>query len=168
MQATTDFAVAVYDTHADAEAAVRSLQAAGFDMKKISIIGKDYQTEEHVVGYLNAGDRAKIFGKYGALWGGLMGVLFGSAMLFVPLVGHLVILGPLAATLVAGLEGAAAVGSASALVGALSALGIPKDSVLRYETALKAGKFMVTVHGSERDIAQAYALLETSGYALID
>lgn len=168
MQTNTDFAVAVYDTHADAEAAVRSLQAAGFDMKKISIIGKDYRTEEHVIGYLNAGDRAKIFGKYGALWGGLMGMLIGSAVLFVPLIGHLVVLGPLAAMLVTGLEGAAAVGSASALVGALSAVGIPKDSVLRYETALKAGKFMVAVHGTQRDISQAYALLETSGYALID
>ena len=168
MQITNDFAVAVYDNHADAEAAVKSLQVAGFDMKKISIVGKDYQTEEHVVGYLNAGDRARIFGKYGALWGGLMGILFGSAMLFVPLVGHLVIMGPLAAALVAGLEGAAAVGGASALVGALTAIGIPKDSVLRYETALKAGKFMVVVHGDAGDIAQAHALLEASGYELID
>jgi hypothetical protein len=168
MQADINFAVAVYDSHADAEAAVKSLHAAGFDMKKISIVGKDYQTEEHVIGYLNAGDRAKIFGKYGAMWGGLMGILVGSAMLFVPLVGHLIVLGPLASALVLGLEGAAAVGGVSALVGALTAIGIPKDSVLRYETALKAGKFMVVLHGDPHEIAQAYALLETSGYALID
>ena len=66
----TDIAVAVYDLHTQAETAVKALQRAGFDMKKISIIGKDYETEEHVVGFLNAGDRAKVFGKLGAFWGG--------------------------------------------------------------------------------------------------
>lgn len=69
----TDIAVAVYNNHTQAEDAVKALQRAGFDMKKISIIGRDYHTEEHVVGFLNAGDRAKVFGKYGAFWGGLMG-----------------------------------------------------------------------------------------------
>ena len=74
--AKTEIAVAVYGLHTQAEGAVKALQRAGFDMKKISIIGRDYQTEEHVVGFLNAGDRARIFGKNGAFWGGLMGVLF--------------------------------------------------------------------------------------------
>jgi uncharacterized membrane protein len=85
-------------------------------MKKISIIGKDYESEEHVIGFLNAGDRAKIVGKYGAFWGGLMGVLFGSALMFIPILGHIVILGPLAATLFSGLQGAVVVGGVSALL----------------------------------------------------
>lgn len=164
----TNISVAVYDNHAEAEAAVKTLQSAGIDMKKISIVGKDYQTEEHIVGFLNAGDRARILGQYGALWGGLMGILFGSAMLFIPVVGHLIVLGPLAAALVAGLEGAAAGGGAGALVGALTAVGIPKDSVLRYDTALKAGKFMVVLHGDRAEVDRAHALLDASGYALID
>ena len=42
--------VAVYNTHAEAEAGVRELQKGGFDTKKLSIVGKDYHTEEHVVG----------------------------------------------------------------------------------------------------------------------
>ena len=97
-----DIAVAVYDAHTKAEDAVKTLQRAGFDMTKISIIGRGYHTEEHIVGFLNAGDRAKVFGKFGAFWGGLMGVLFGSAMMFIPVVGHLIVLGPLAAALVGG------------------------------------------------------------------
>jgi uncharacterized membrane protein len=112
-----DVAVAVYDQHIQAESAVKTLQRAGFDMKKISIIGKDYEAEEHVIGYLNAGDRATIFGKYGAFWGGLMGVLFGSALMFVPVLGHIVVLGPLAAMLFSGLQGAVVVGGVSALAG---------------------------------------------------
>ena len=159
----TDIAVAVYDIHTQAETAVKALQRAGFDMKKISIIGRDYHTEEHVVGFLNAGDRAKIFGKLGAFWGGLMGVLFGSALMFIPVVGHVIILGPLAATIFGGLQGAVVVGGISALAGALMAVGIPKDSVLRYETALKADKFMLVVHGDAQEIKRADELLKTSG-----
>ncbi len=166
--AKTDIAVAVYDHHTQAETAVKALQRAGFDMKKISIIGRDYHTEEHVVGFLNAGDRAKVFGKFGAFWGGLMGVLFGSAMMFVPVLGHVIILGPLAAALFSGLEGAALVGGISALAGALMSVGIPKDSVLRYETALKADKFMLIVHGDAAEINRAKELLKTSGLSSFD
>jgi uncharacterized membrane protein len=164
----TDLAVAVYDTHTQAESAVKALQRAGFNMKKLSIIGRDYHTEEHVVGFLNAGDRAKYFGKFGAFWGGLMGMLFGSALFFVPVVGHVIILGPLAATIFGGLQGAALVGGASALVGALMAIGIPRDSVLRYETALKSDKFLLIVHGDAQEIQRAHELLATSGLASFD
>ena len=164
----TDIAVAVYDLHTQAESAVKALQRAGFDMKKISIIGRDYHTEEHVVGFLNAGDRAKFFGKLGAFWGGLMGMLFGSALLFVPVVGHVIILGPLAAIIFGGLQGAVLVGGASALVGALMAIGIPRDSVLRYETALKSDKFLLIVHGDAQEIMRARELLATSGLASFD
>lgn len=154
-----DIAVAIYDHHLHAEQAVKTLQRAGFDMKKISIVAKDYETEERVVGFLNAGDRAKIFGKLGAFWGALLGILFGSALLFIPVVGHIIVLGPLAATLVEGVAGAVVVGGTSALVGALTALGIPKDSVLRYETALTANRFLLIVHGIGSEIERARELL---------
>ncbi|MCP5426541.1 MAG: DUF1269 domain-containing protein [Gammaproteobacteria bacterium] len=161
----SDIAVAVYDTHEQAEEAVRELAKSGFDMKTISIIGRDYHTEENVVGYFNAGDRAKFFGKLGAFWGGLAGVLFGSAMMFIPVVGHIFVFGPLASTLVGGLEGAAFGGGAGALVGALTALGIPRDSVLRYQTAIKANKFLVMVHGGGDVLQRAREVLANAGSA---
>ncbi len=164
----TDIAVAIYDLHSQAEDAVKALEKDGFDMRKISIIGKDYHTEEHVVGFLNMGDRAKIFGKLGAFWGGLMGVLFGSAMMFIPVLGHVIVLGPIAAALFSGVEGALLVGGLSALVGALMSIGIPRDSVLRYETALKANKFMLVVHGSRLDIETAREILKDSELASFD
>ena len=123
---------------------------SGFDMKKISIVGRDYHSEEHVLGYFNAGDRMKFFGKLGVSWGGLAGVLFGSAMMFVPVIGHVIVLGPLAATLFGGVEGAVLGGGASALVGALTAIGVPEDSVLRYETAVKADKFLLSSTRTKR------------------
>lgn len=97
-----------------------------------------------------------------------MGVLFGSALMFIPVVGHVIVLGPLAAAIFAGLQGAVIVGGISALAGALMAVGIPKDSVLRYETALKANKFMLVVHGDGQAIKRAHELLETSGLSSFD
>ena len=43
--------VAIYPSHTAAEAAVKELQQSGFDMKKLSIVGRDHHTDEHVVGY---------------------------------------------------------------------------------------------------------------------
>lgn len=80
-------------------------------MKKLSIVGKDYHTEEHVVGYYNAGDRMKVWGKLGAFWG----LLFGSAFFVIPGIGPLIVFGPLGGWMVGALQGAAVVGGLSAL-----------------------------------------------------
>jgi hypothetical protein len=66
----TNAVITVYDNHSAAENAVKELQKSGFDMKKLSVVGKDYHTDEQVVGYYNAGDRMKYWGKWGAFWGG--------------------------------------------------------------------------------------------------
>jgi uncharacterized membrane protein len=164
----TTIAVAIYNSHEEAEAAIKNLQRAGFDMKKLSIIGKDYHMEQHVVGYYNIGDRAKFFGKFGAFWGGLAGMLFGAAFLFVPVIGHIVILGPFASVLAGGIQGAVLGGGLSALAGALIGLGIPKDSVLRYETALKADKFLLVAHATGDELARARDILARTGPASLD
>ncbi len=46
----TNSVVAIYGTHDKAEEAVKELQKSGFDMKKLSIVGKDYHTDEEVTG----------------------------------------------------------------------------------------------------------------------
>lgn len=153
--------VAVYNTHTGADDAIKALQKSGFDMKKLSIVGKDYQTEEHAVGYYNVGDRAKFWGKTGAFWGGLVGILFSSAFLLLPVFGHIIVLGPLVSAVVGGLEGATVVGATSALFGALTGLGIPKDSVIQYENDVKAGKFLVLAQGTPEELTRAKAVIDT-------
>ncbi len=150
---------AIFDSHSKAENAVRKLQQAGIDMKTLSIIGKDYHTEEHVVGYYNTRDRMQAWGKQGAFWGGIWGMLFGSAFFWFPGIGPLLVAGPLVAWIVAGLEGAVVVGGVSALGAALASIGIPKDSIVQYETELKSGKFLVLVHGTRQDVQRADDLL---------
>jgi hypothetical protein len=151
--------VAVYSTHTAAEVAIQELHASGFEMKKLSIIGRDFHTDEHVVGYYNTGDRMQVWGKTGAFWGGLWGLLFGSAFFWVPGIGPLLVAGPLVSWIVGALEGALLVGGLSAIGAGLYGLGIPKDSILRYETALKTGKFVLIAHGSIEDVDRAKAIL---------
>ncbi len=160
--ADTNAVVAVYDTHDAAEAAVKDLQRSGIDMKKLSIAGKDYHTDEQVVGYYNSGDRMKYWGKMGALWGGFWGLLFGAAFFWVPGIGPLLVAGPLVASIVAGLENAAVVGGLSALGAGLFGLGIPKDSILQYETAVKSDKFLLLMRGTAEDAAKAKQVLNAT------
>lgn len=160
--------VAIYKSHIEAEAAVKELQQSGFDMKKLSIVGRDYHTDETVVGYYNAGDRMKTWGKAGAFWGGIWGLLFGSAFFFVPGVGPLLMAGPVVGWIVGALEGAVVVGGLSAIGAGLYSLGIPKDSIIQYETALKSGKYVVIAHGSSIEIIQAQKILGSTKPEALD
>jgi uncharacterized membrane protein len=157
--------VCIYNTHSDAEAAVKTLQESGFEMKRLSIVGKDYHTEEHVIGFYNAGDRMKYWGKFGAFWGGLWGFLFGAAFFWIPGIGPLVVAGPLVSWIVGALEGAVVAGGLSALGAALYSIGIPKDSIVKYETAIKSGKFLLLAHGPMAEVSRAREILQPTAPA---
>ncbi len=166
MNSNMNSVVAVFQSHDQAEAAVRELQKDGFDMKQLSIVGKDIRTEEHVVGYYNAGDRMLYWGKQGAFWGGFWGgmwaILFGSAYFLIPGIGPLLVAGPLVVWIVGVLEGAAIVGGVSALGAALASIGIPKNSVVQYETEVKNGKILLVAHGTAEELERAKDLLDQS------
>jgi uncharacterized membrane protein len=145
---TSDTAIAVFDDHTAAEDAVKKLTQAGFDMKTLSIVGKGFHTEEKVTGFYNTGDRMTFWGARGAFWGSLWGLLFGGVFLTLPLVGPVIIVGHLTVLIIAMVEGAVIGGGVSALGGALASIGIPKDSVIKYEAAIKADGFLVMAHGT--------------------
>jgi len=155
--------VAIFAEHSGAEGAVKQLKTGGFDIKKLSIMGRDYHTEQNVIGFYNIGDRMKNWGKHGAFWGGVFGMLFGAAFLIIPGIGPVIAAGSVVTWIVGALEGAVVVGGLSALGAALFSLGIPKDSVLRYETSVKAGKFVLIAHGTADEVERARGILQTSG-----
>jgi len=152
--------VAIFKSHTGAESAVKDLQKEGFNMKNLSIVGKDYETDENVVGYYNAGDRMKYWGKMGALWGGFWSLLFGSAFFAIPGVGPLLMAGPIVGWIAGALESALVVGGLSALGAGLYSMGIPKDSVLQYETAVKSGKYVLIAHGTDIETAHARNIIQ--------
>jgi uncharacterized membrane protein len=151
--------VAVYETHVEAEAAIKQLQRDGIDMKRLSIVGKGFHTEERAVGFYTSGDRMQFWAGQGALWGTLWGMLFGNAFFMLPLFGPLVVMGPLVGWIAGGLEGAAIGGAGGVLAAALTSIGIPTDSVVKYEVDLKAGKYLVLARGSSAFVTEARAML---------
>jgi uncharacterized membrane protein len=159
---TNDSVVAVYHTHPEADQAVKELQRGGVDLHKLSIVGKGYHTDEQVVGYYNTGDRMKYWGKVGAFWGGFWGLLFGSALFIIPGLGPILAAGPVVAWIVAGLEGAVEVGTLGALGAGLYSIGIPKDSIVKYETALKTDQFLLIVHGTAAEVEKAKDIIATT------
>ena len=154
-----DLVVAVFADHNAAEAAVKKLAASGFDMKNLSLVGRGYHTDEKVVGFYTAGDRVKFWGSRGAFWGGFWGLFFGAMFMTIPFVGHVVVLGYLATALISGIENAVVVGGLSALGAALYGAGIPKDSVIKYETAVKEDSVVVMARGTAEEVAHAKTML---------
>ncbi len=161
-------AVAVFSDHSAAENAIRALKGSGFDITKLSVLGKDFQSEDNVVGIYGAGDRLQYWGKMSAFWGGMWGLLAGTAFLIVPGIGPVVIAGPVAAWIVSALEGAVCVAGMSALGAGLVSLGISKDRALKCECSIKAGKFLLILNGTETDAIKAKNTLESTEAEEID
>ena len=158
----TSAVIAIFNTHVEAEEAVRELQRAGAEMKKLSIVGKDYHTEEHVVGFYNVGDRMQYWGSLGTFWGPWWGFLVGWAFFWVPGIGPLVVGGPLVSWIVGGLGEATLTGGLTVIGVGLYSIGIPKDSILQYVTLLKADKFMLILHGTTEETEKADDILNQS------
>jgi len=95
-------------------------------------------------------------------------MFFGSALFLIPGIGHVVVLGSLAAWIFGALGQAAVVGGLTALGAGLYSIGIPKDSILKYETALKADQFVVVAHGTLDEVTAAKRILDGTGAVSVD
>ncbi len=163
MTLTQDSLLCVSRTHADAEKAIRCLSTSGIDMTRLSLIGRGYHSEEHPLGFYTAKEKVRAWGGVGAFWGGLWGLLLAPAVFMLPGFGLVAMGGPVVAALFAALEGAVLVGGASAIGAALTMIGVPKELVIKYETALKAEKYVLVMHGVSADIVRAREILRDCG-----
>ena len=154
----TSTVIGTFPDHASAEDAVLRLQQEGIPMQNLSIIGKDFRAVERPLGFVTTGTVAGEGAKIGAWTGGIFGLLVGAAFLILPGVGAVVIAGPLAAALLGGVEGALAGAAFGGLTGALVGLGVSKEKAIRYESQVKAGKFLVTLRGDGQQVERAKSL----------
>jgi hypothetical protein len=152
--------IGVYDLLPKAEDAIRTLDLAGFPIRRVSIIAQDMQSERQIHGYVTPGDIAKSSAGVAAWIGGLFGVLVGAAFLWVPGFGPLIVAGPLSAALLGGVEGALAGAAGGGVLGALFGMGVSKKHILKYEEQLRGGKYLLLVHGSRTEIARAHEILQ--------
>lgn len=115
------------------------------------------------MGFYKVGDRVRYWGKLGTFWGTIFSIVLAPAFFWIPGIGPILTGGIIGSILMGAVEGAAvgaAVGGGSAvLAGALTSIGIPKDSVIRYEANLKANKFLLIAHGNSSEAQQARNIL---------
>jgi hypothetical protein len=94
--------------------------------------------------------------------GMVFGILFAPAFFFIPGIGPILTGGMIGSILMGTVEGAAIGGGSGVLAAALTGIGIPKDSVIRYEADLKANKFLLIANGkaaeTERAMTKHYEL----------
>jgi hypothetical protein len=148
MMTKNNAVAAAFSAHPQAGSAARQLPHGGFDVKRISMVGAGSPREDHQEACDKAWDRMKCWGESGAFWGGIWGLMFGSAFFSMPVVGALFRAPLVVGWILGALEGAFVVGGLSALGAGIYSLGIPKDSAAHDEPARPAGRVVASVHGS--------------------
>jgi hypothetical protein len=153
----------VFDSHTEADEAIRNLSRSGFDVKKLSLVGKGFHSEEQPLGFYTSGDKIKSWGGIGAFWGGIWGLLLAPAVVMLPGIGLIAMAGPMVPALIAAIEGAVVVGGMSALGAALSQIGMGSQQAIKYESAVKVDKYVLMVHGSDADRLAVHVVLRSAG-----
>jgi len=152
--------VAVVSDMDAAQDAVERLIAAGIGTDHVSVVGKDAQSARRVNGFVTTGSIAGQSAAAGAWIGGVFGLLMGTALLFVPGAGPLIVLGPLAAAAVGAAEGGLLGGAVAVLLGHF----VEDDERQRYEQLVRDdGCCLIVVHGDEQEVARARQLLDEAG-----
>lgn len=149
---------------ADAGAArevVRRLGDAGFAATDLSVVGSGRRGAAPAPDSEDLVDRLRHWGGVGGVCGAIGGLLFGPVLFFVAPVGLMAVGGPFALTLLVALEGALVGAGASAIMAALTSIGVSDEQARRYEEAIGADGFLVIVHGAAPEIERARRLLET-------
>lgn len=153
----------IFDSKMEVEAAVETLKSVGFRNSDISVLMPqmgDSETFAHEKS-TKAPEGATIGAGTGVVLGGAMGWLVGAGLIAAtPVLGPLVAVGPI----LAGLVGAGVAGTVGGLTGGLIGFGVPEYEAKRYESFIKKGGILLSVHVDDSDWqAKANRILETSG-----
>ncbi len=155
--------VAIYKILSEVEQSIRLLSQSDFDLAHLSILANGYYRHENTIDYYNIGigEQIRFWSLQGAFWDNLWRQLSDSAFFWIPGIGPLAVGGPLVGMIIDGLE--AKVADKINIMGiALYNIGIPNDSIIRYESAIKSKKFLVIIHGNQDEVFRAGDLLRTN------
>ncbi|NJL13251.1 MAG: hypothetical protein HC913_09790 [Microscillaceae bacterium] len=160
--------IGVYENHLAAVEALKVLMHHNFPMKHVAIIGPGGGLKE-IEGAYTWEDATIRGAEVGGVVGGLLGVLSGLTLFLLPELGIIYAAGPLLYALFGGAGGASAGGLGGSLIGAVLGTKIgpggkvsgkadPEDEQT-YQDYIKAGKFIIVVHGPDTEVAEAHQIL---------
>jgi len=155
----------LFDSYADATAAVHELEAAGFAHDDVSLIAK--RGEDAVAGEAEStetGSGAGTGATLGTLVGGGAGLLAGLGALAIPGLGPLVAAG----WLVAALAGAGVGAATGGLLGALTGSGLSEEESHVYAEGVRRGGNLLTVRTEDSRAAEVEAIMQRHNAANAD
>jgi hypothetical protein len=155
--------VAVHRGHLEQHKALEEMKRSRFDLGPVSVVGTDYHLRENVYGYYSTGRRLEAWGSFGSFWSGVWAALAGGAFFSFPSVGPVLMAGPVVGWLVAALEKGVMVHGLSPLGAALVGQGVPPESMLEYERAVRNGEFLLITSGPLPGLAKVRSLVASTG-----
>jgi hypothetical protein len=130
-------AVGVYDDHRSADAVLGAFLDSSFDLRQLSVVGKEHHRDLCADAYCRSADRTLYSGKFGTFW----------------------VAGPLTAAVIHGLDAAAPMAELDALGVGLFVQGVPLEAAAEYEAAVRADKYLLVVCGVDEDVDRAAVVM---------
>lgn len=152
----------IFNERTSLESTVTNLKNAGFISNDISVLMPSPESTKNFAHEKNtkAPEGATTGGTSGLAVGGVLGWLAGIGALAIPGVGPFVAAGPI----VAAIAGAGIGGAIGGIAGALIGMGIPEYEAKRYETMVKDGGMLLSVHVDNNDMRdRATDILKAGG-----
>lgn len=158
---------AVFKEESQIDQVIRRLLDRDVPQDHISVMGRNFQTETRIAGFITKKDvilgGLRSGAAFGSLFGSFLSLLTGVGVLFIPFVGSVVAAGPIGAVLLGAASGALAGGAGAGLVSALVTLGMSKEKAAIYQTRLEAGEFLMMVEVPADRSGEYQLLLESAG-----
>jgi cation transport regulator ChaB len=158
---------AIFAEEQQIDGVVRRLIDRGISKEHISVLGRNFQSETRITGFISKRDiilgGLRSGAIFGSLFGSFLSLLTGVGVLLVPFVGPVVAAGPIGAILLGATSGAIAGSAGAGLVSVLAALGMPQEQAALYQTRLEAGEFMMMLEVPADRVGEYQLLLESAG-----
>jgi cation transport regulator ChaB len=158
---------AVFKEQSQVDNVIRRLLDRGVSRDHISVLGRNFQSETRIAGFITKRDvilgGLRTGALFGSLFGSILSLLTGVGVLFIPFVGPIVAAGPIGALLLGAASGALAGSAGAGLVSVFTALGMPEDKAAVYQTRLQAGEFLVMAEVPANRAGEFQMLIESAG-----
>ena len=153
--------VTIYSSPDQVQEGVVELEKFGFDLKKVSVIGKVYKDQKELFAFYRQGDKLKCWGERSEFWNGLCRTTREWVLFSCPGTGSLLVVGPIAEWVVAVLNNSAIFVGMSVLGATLYSMGLARDRVQDCEEALRKGNYLLIVYGPAEEVKRAKKILKS-------
>jgi cation transport regulator ChaB len=158
---------AIFKEQKQIDDVIRRLLDRGVPKDHISVMGRNFQSETRISGFITKRDvilgGLRTGAIFGSLFGSFLSLLTGIGVLFIPFVGPIVAAGPIGALLLGAASGAIAGSAGAGLISVFTALGMPEDKAAVYQTRLQAGEFLLMAEIASERTGEFQLLLESAG-----